>query len=69
MPVIVTMRGELTGTVLDESFDDTLLQFEKAHAQGADFMALHKTDGYRRAFYLPNVNHIDEVSDDDVPLV
>lgn len=61
------MQNELIGgTELDDTFDDALQEFNAAAADGLMFITMRKRDGNRKAFFIPNVNAIDEVDEDFV---
>jgi hypothetical protein len=69
MPVVINMQNELVGgSMVNETFDDTVSALNQYASRGDSFATFQKVDGYKRAFYVPNILTIDEVSDDEVPL-
>ena len=67
MGVRINMQNELIGgTPLDDTFDDALREFNQAASEGHLFLTMRKLDGNRKAFFIPNVNTIDETEEDEL---
>lgn len=60
----IKMRDELNpSTVSADSFMDIVNAIQLTRSKGMDFLILEKDDGNQKAFYIPNINTIDEVTD------
>lgn len=62
--IAIKMRNELTPDLLNErDFDDVVNAIQLARAQGMNFLILEKDDGYKKGFWLDNLNTLEEIDD------
>lgn len=65
MPIAIKMRGELEPSVIEDSdFQEVVQGLQMAKMKGMEFMILDKDDGFKKAFYLPNLSSIEEFGED-----
>lgn len=65
MGVIISMQNELTGgTEVDSPFDDTIRDLNQAALEGMAFVGMERPNGKRVAFFLPNINKVDETDEE-----
>lgn len=61
MAIAIKMRDELSPDVIDDSdFQSVIQALQSARVQGMEFLIMEKKDGFQKAFYLPNLNTIEE---------